>query len=348
MLSPFAGAEPLDQTRVIPVVDASQVGEARRAVASLTAQMGVDEENAGRVAIVVTELAANVARHGGGGTLLVRSMANATAVEVIAIDKGPGMADLQRAMRDGYSTGGTAGKGLGAVRRMSTEFDVYTRAGEGTAVVARMHRLSAGNTPRSPVRLGVINVPAPGESASGDSWALLHGARGPAILVVDGLGHGAPARQAALAAVQTAERLRGLTPSEFVAAIHRVLQSTRGAALAVAEVDEPGRQLVFAGVGNIACVVVDGSGNHSMPSMNGTVGHEMRRVQEFRTPFVTGAMLIMHSDGLQTRWRLDHYPGIRPHDPSLAGAVIFRDFLRGRDDATIVTACAPPTDPEPE
>jgi anti-sigma regulatory factor (Ser/Thr protein kinase) len=331
---------------VIPVADASQVGEARRAVASLTAQMGIDEENAGRVAIVVTELAANVARHGGGGSLLVRAIANATAIEVIAIDKGPGMADLQRALRDGYSTGGTAGKGLGAVRRMSSEFDVYTRAGEGTAVVARMLRLREGEAPRLPLRTGVINVAAPGETASGDSWALLHGARGPSILVVDGLGHGTAARQAAVAAVQTAERQRGLAPAEYIAAIHRVLQSTRGAALAVAEIDLAGQQVVFAGVGNISGVIIDGNGNHSMPSMNGTVGHEMRRVQEFRAPFVQGAMLIMHSDGIQTRWRLDQYPGIRPRDPSLAGGVIFRDFLRGRDDATIVTACAPPPEAE--
>jgi anti-sigma regulatory factor (Ser/Thr protein kinase) len=333
---------------VIPVADASQVGEARRAVGSLSAQMGIDEEAAGRVAIVVTELAANVAHHGRGGQLLVRCIANRTGIEVIAIDKGPGMADLGRAMRDGYSTGGTAGKGLGAVRRMSDDFDVYTHAGEGTAVVARMHRLRDGAPPAPRVRLGVINVAAPGELVCGDGHAVLEGARGVAMLVVDGLGHGPSAHQAAVAAVDAAERSPRLAPGEYIDAIHRVLKSTRGAAVAVAQLDEAAGQITFAGVGNISCVVVDGDGNHSMPSMNGTVGHEMRRIQEFQTPFPPGAMMLMHSDGIQTRWRLDHYPGIRPRDPSLAGAVIFRDYLRGRDDATIVTMCSrTPGEPRP-
>src|SRR4051794_9852535 len=97
----FAGAEPLDQTRVIPVDDATQVGEARRAVAALVAALALDEETAGKIALVATELATNVARHGHGGRLLVRAL-NDGAVEIVAIDKGPGLADVDRAMRDGY------------------------------------------------------------------------------------------------------------------------------------------------------------------------------------------------------------------------------------------------------
>ncbi len=147
----YVGAEPPEQTRVVAVADSSQVGEARRAVSALGAQIMLDEEAAGRVALVVTELATNVARHGGGGKLLVRAFAGRTAIEVLAVDSGPGLGDVERAMRDGFSTGGTSGRGLGAVRRLSDVFDVFTRPGAGTAVLSRMLNLRAGGPTRGTV-----------------------------------------------------------------------------------------------------------------------------------------------------------------------------------------------------
>lgn len=320
---------------MIPVADVSHVGEARRAVAALASMIRLDERTAGRVAIVATELASNVGRHGGGGRLLARAIDGGTGIELIAIDKGPGMADLDRAMRDGYSTGGTPGKGLGAVQRMSDVFDIFTQHGQGTAVLSR---ISASSPAAEPLEYGVVNVTAPGESVSGDGWLALDGECGPAMLVVDGLGHGLSAHQAATAAIAVARQNPGLSPSAMIAVIHRVLQSTRGAAVAMAEVDERGARLRFAGIGNVSCSVVDGDGNRSLASMNGIVGHEMRRVQEFTSPFPPGATFLMFSDGIATRWRLDQYPGLRPRHPALAAGVIYRDHLRGRDDATVIVA----------
>ena len=333
----YAGAEPPEQTRVIAVVDPSQVGEARRAVAALGSQIMLDQEAGGRVALVVTELASNVARHGGGGSLLVRAFAERTAIEVLAIDSGPGLGDVERAMRDGFSTGGTSGHGLGAVRRMSDVFDVFSRHGAGTAVLSRMLNLRPGGPANgNGLEVGVVNAPAPGERLCGDGWHQMRGERGTSFLMVDGLGHGPSAHDAARCAIEVCKQNAGRSPTELMTAMHSALRSTRGAAVAIAEFDDAGNSVRFVGVGNISCSVTSNEGSRSLASMNGIVGHEMRRVNEFTIPFENGATLVAHSDGLNTRWNLGQYPGIRPRHPALAAALLYRDHVRGRDDATVL------------
>jgi anti-sigma regulatory factor (Ser/Thr protein kinase) len=328
---------------VVTVADPSQIGEARRAVQSLSMQIGLDETDAGRVAIVVTELATNVVRHGGGGQLLVRALPNRGGVEVIATDKGPGIGNVDRALLDGFSTGGTSGKGLGAVRRMSEVFDVYSRPGIGTTILSRMATAPEAPDRAEDLEVGAINVPAPGERVAGDAWLQLAGERGPAFVVVDGLGHGAPAHDAARCAVEVCARNEGSPPAELMTAMHAALRATRGAAVAIAEVDLDTRQVRFVGVGNIACNITSNDGTKSLASMNGIVGHEIRRVNEFTAPFDRdkGATLVAHSDGIATRWRLDQFPGVRPRHPALAAALLFRDFVRGRDDATVIAVRGP-------
>jgi hypothetical protein len=92
----------------------------------------------------------------------------------------------------------------------------------------------------------------------------------------------------------------------------------------------------FAGVGNIAASILDGNDRRQMVSHNGIVGSNLRKVQEFVSPWSSGAMLIMHSDGLGSRWDLEHYPGLAMRHPSLIAAVLYRDFARKRDDVTVL------------
>ena len=66
------------------------------------------------------------------------------------------------------------------------------------------------------------------------------------------------------------------------------------------------------------------------------MGHECRKIQTFSYPWSKGSVLVLYSDGLQTRWTLDRYPALRGRDPALLAAVLYRDFARGRDDVTVV------------
>ncbi len=330
---------------MMPVTDLSQVGEARRAAGSLATDAGLDEGERGTLAIIVTELATNLARHANHGVLALRVLGSAGAcgIEALAIDKGPGIIDLARAMEDGYSSGGTAGEGLGAIKRMSAEFDV-TSAATGTVMLARVW--SAAGTRDQKLQSGtdgVVCTPITGERACGDGWLVVHSGKRTLAVVVDGLGHGPDAAKASDTALRMVRAHLNASPSELIHLCHGALRPTRGAAMAVVEIRTDLREARFAGVGNVAGSIATQSGAKSMASHNGTVGHSMYKVQEFSYPCPADALVLLHSDGLMTRWRLDAYPGLVMRHPALVAGVLHRDYLRGRDDATILVTRGVPT-----
>jgi anti-sigma regulatory factor (Ser/Thr protein kinase) len=319
----------------LPVQDPSQVGTARRAAVAFAERLGGSEAQGANVALVVTELATNLVRHGGGGELLVRSLASTTgAIEIVAIDRGPGMASVEAALRDGYSTGGTSGHGLGAVRRIAEHCEIFSAPGAGTAVVARLG--PQGNGRATTAAVSGVSVAKHGEPVCGDAWDWVPQADGWSVLVADGLGHGIDAALAATEAVRI-YRERAATPAaDIVSAAHAALRPTRGAAVAIAEVRPAAGEVTFTGVGNIGGTILAGGEARSLVSHAGIVGHECRKIQTFSYPWTEGAVIVLFSDGLQSRWTLDRYPGLRTSDPALLAAVLYRDFARGRDDVTVV------------
>ncbi|MES2524501.1 MAG: ATP-binding SpoIIE family protein phosphatase [Gemmatimonadota bacterium] len=336
---------------MMSVTDLSQVGEARRAAGTLAADAGLDESERGTLAVIVTELATNLARHANQGVLALRVIGGpgACGIEALAIDKGPGISDLSRAMEDGYSTGGTAGKGLGAIQRMASEFDV-TSAATGTVILARVWS-AAGNRERKtrPRMEGAVCTPIAGERACGDGWLVMQTPTRTLAVIADGLGHGPEAARAADAALRMVRTHAQAGPAELIQLCHGALRPTRGAAMAIMEMRTDAEDIRFAGVGNIAGSIVTHTGTKSMASHNGTVGHSMYKVQEFSYPCPAEALVIMHSDGLMTRWRLDAYPGLVVRHPAVVAGVLHRDFIRGRDDATVlVTRAVPRADPARE
>ncbi|WNG54007.1 SpoIIE family protein phosphatase [Archangium gephyra] len=321
----------------IPVTESSQAGHARRTAAALAARLGFKEEAQGKVAIVVSEAAKNLVAHARDGFILLRVLHAGphVGVEVLALDKGPGMADVERCLRDGFSTAGTSGVGLGAMRRMSTLFDIHSVPGVGTAVVAQLW--ADQPPPVSRVEVGVVCVPMPGEEVCGDSWAVDSKEDRCVFLVADGLGHGPEAARASRAAVVSFLEQAPRGPVELLRGAHQELRSTRGAAVSFASME--GAQLHYAGVGNISAAVVSREGViQRLVSMNGTLGHQAPRMQQFSYPWSAGATLVMCSDGLATQWKLDGYPGLLARHPALVAGVLYRDFVRGRDDATVLVA----------
>jgi hypothetical protein len=155
-------------------------------------------------------------------------------------------------------------------------------------------------------------------------------------MIADGLGHGPEAADAAQRAVQIFRDHALAGSTELMQRIHLALRATRGAAVAVVEINVDARDLRFTGVGNIAGSIVQDGASRGVLSHNGIVGHEMRKVEEFSYPFPSGAILIMHSDGLATRWRLDKYAGLSRRHPALIAGVLYRDHKRPRDDVTVL------------
>ena len=328
--------------RSVDVRDPSQVAEARRTAVELARANGFGEEDAGRVAIVASEMSTNLIKHGQGGELLVGSYddSTGTGIELLSLDNGPGMANVAASARDGHSTAGSAGTGLGAIQRGSHYSDIYSIPTGGTAILARLRAGSPGKAvPSGLPDYGVISLAMPGEDACGDAWCRHALPDGLLLMVADGLGHGIFAAEASHAAVRSFHRTIGLTPSEALAEMHAALRPTRGAAIAIARIDYAACEILYSGVGNIAGTVVSADhGVQRMVSFNGTVGHNARRIRDFVYRLEGAPLVVLASDGLGTGWRLEDYPGLSQRHPSLIAGVLYRDHNRSRDDVTVLVA----------
>jgi anti-sigma regulatory factor (Ser/Thr protein kinase) len=329
----------------IPLVieEESQIGSARRSASVLARQQAMSEDAAGRLAIVVTEAATNILRHAGRGTIILRGLSAdpVAGVEMLALDKGPGISDVRRAMQDGYSTIGTAGEGLGAMQRLADVFGVYSQRQGGTVVLARVEEGSRvatrGRRPASfSDRVGAVCVPLRGQTACGDAWYVMSARQRVTMLVVDGLGHGPAADAVAAIALRLAPKLATETPESALAVFDTSMRGTRGAALSVTVIDEKTRTIRFSGVGNVDGRIVSSGPAHHLTPQGGIVGHTMPSVRAYDAPWPEGARLVMHSDGISSKWRMDGYPGLLALHPALLAGVIYRDFCRDRDDATVI------------
>jgi hypothetical protein len=155
-------------------------------------------------------------------------------------------------------------------------------------------------------------------------------------MVVDGLGHGTFAADAAREAERVLADSRGNSAASILRDCHDALRKTRGASAAIADISVDKGTLTFAGIGNISATVIDGQSRRGIASHNGTLGHQMHKIQEFTVPWNHGSILIMHSDGLSSKWDLNHYPGLASKHPSIIAAMLYRDFQRERDDVTVM------------
>jgi hypothetical protein len=281
-------------------------------------------------------------------------------LEILAVDRGPGMRDVEAVLRappyqqiearlaSHAGQRGGLGCGLASVRRLASAFDVHSAFGQGTVVLARFFfgsptRIDAG--PRV-LRCGGVSVPMAREDENGDAWAFVQtGSRG-CVLVVDGLGHGKGAAGAAEAAVGEFHRSHGGDIETYFQDAHRAMRSTRGGSVFMCRVESEKGALFFAGVGNVEGRVYGPRGISALTPMNGTLGMNLGapKVVVRELPWGPGATLVLYSDGIRSSFDLDGDSGLWRRDPAMIAAVIHRDFARGRDDATVVVVQEPTSD----
>ena len=329
----------------VEIVEKSQVAEARRIASERARRLGFSEVQVAELAIVVTEAATNMLKHSGGGELLLgpasTGNSNLDGLGIIAVDTGPGMANVTECFRDGFSTRGSPGTGLGAIVRLSSWVDIFAPSPTGTVLAAALCPLGTGFQ-STHLETGGICLPKSGESDCGDAWSFHSSADSYTLFIVDGLGHGPGAAAAAQAALGAFAENAEAAPAAILQAVHAALRSTRGAAAAVARLIFAQRVAHYAGIGNIAGVICpdhDGAGpSRQMVSMNGILGHQAASFREFSYPWPERSVLVMHSDGLGSKWDLMRYPGLIRRPPVVIAAVLYRDYQRKRDDVTVVAA----------
>lgn len=322
-------------------LDLPAVGRLARAAAEA---QGFDHTRGERVTWVASEMASNLVRHTRSGRISFRLLdsGDRRGVELVATDGGQGMP----------VTGvGGAGRGpilettaerLGAIARASDLFDLFSAPGRGTVMMSRLWDGPLADPGEGRFLVGSMREPYPGEDACGDAWAVEQTASRVVALVADGLGHGVNAAEASGMAVE-AFRQRHHEPVEVIVGhLHRALHGTRGAAIAVAEVDpgnDQGGLLRFCGIGNIAARILLAGQERYLISQFGIAGYQRPVIRAFEEPWPDGAMLVMHSDGLSPAWDLTTYSGILSHHPQLAAATVLRDAPRAHDDAVVLALC---------
>jgi anti-sigma regulatory factor (Ser/Thr protein kinase) len=317
--------------------DPSAVAPARRGIGALAGQLGFDAEDAGRAALVATEIGTNLVKHGGGGELIAQQIGRdgRIGLELLGLDKGPGIDDVAKCLRDGYSTSGSPGTGLGAMERLSQHFEIYSRPGQGTAVLAQLWPDSR-QPPSARTQIGALVIPKPGETSCGDSWCYHDRVEGILVVGIDGLGHGLGAEQASSEACRIFEAEKHRPPQRLMQILHEGMRPTRGAAVTMLEVDWDAGRVTSIGVGNVAAALITGTETKRIATDNGIVGHVMSRPRELIHACQPDTVLVLHSDGLTSNWQAERYPGLMQHHPALIASVLYRDCKRGRDDSLVV------------
>ncbi|HTK62527.1 MAG TPA: ATP-binding protein [Pseudonocardia sp.] len=340
-MDPVAASRSAEDMSWVRLDDASAIGTARRTTESLAAALGLRPGRVAEVGLAVTEMATNVHRHGGGGSLLLRAIRHAetAALEVVALDAGPGMLDVARSRRDGHSTGGTLGIGLGAIDRLADAVEISSMRDRGTVVVARFE----GDRRRPSVQetaAGITRAIA-GETVCGDAYAVRREGDRTLLMVADGSGHGPLAAAASREAVRVFLDGAGVTsPEPALRTVHRALSGTRGAAVAVAELDPAAGVVRFAGIGNIAGAVVTGGAKQSMVSIGGVAGFRQPTIRTFTYPLEAGSLVVLQSDGVTPRWNAADIGPVLGRSALLVAATVLRDSAVRPDDACVAVARA--------
>ena len=304
----------------------------RQAVQTMAERLRFPAARIGQLALAVTEAASNLHKHAEQGSLLlcVNRDGPQPGIDLVTIDAGPGVRDVTAALRDGHSTAGTLGIGLGAIQRLADFADLYSRPGHGTSLVARFRVVPAGPEPRW---AGLIR-PITGETECGDAYGVVLTDSAVTAVLCDGLGHGPLAAAAAAAGVAAVLEDPAGEPAALLERAHRRMSGTRGGAVGVVQVS--GQLARSAGLGNVAASIVSDGQRKSMLSIPGIAGLQARTIRQFEYEVPPGSAVVLHSDGVSSRWEAAALPVLEARDPLLIAAVLLAEAGVHRDDAGVL------------
>ncbi|MFS8096955.1 SpoIIE family protein phosphatase [Lentzea alba] len=315
-----------------------QVGRIRRTATALAEKLGFSGTRTAEIGLAVTEIGTNLHKHAQRGAVLIRSARDheVAAVEIIAMDRGPGIGDLGLAWQDGQSTAGTLGLGLGAVERLASKCAMTSRPGLGTVLFARFLASARGGPDWGTDVAAGVTRPIGGQEVCGDAYAVRREPDRLVLMMCDGSGHGPLAAFASDAAVRLFREMPAVPPEEVVARVHAALRGTRGGAVGVADIDLVARTVRYAGLGNIAAAVLGEGRKQGMISVPGVAGHQARTIRAFDYVLPDNAVVVLHSDGLTERWGVDHGSDLDSDLPVLIATTLLREAGVRNDDACVL------------
>ncbi|HEX2606944.1 MAG TPA: ATP-binding SpoIIE family protein phosphatase [Flavisolibacter sp.] len=324
---------------VFKATDRSYFAILKKDIHALAASAGFSENKVGEIDIIVAEMVSNLVKHAGGGQVLVKLIQEQgnKGIELISIDNGPGMTDITRMVADGVSTKNTLGHGLGAMKRLSHVFQVYSLKDWGTVILTRIFEKEPAPFQKSaPVDIRSVILPKPGEQECGDGFFCKQQGNQVQVLLGDGLGHGPEAAKAVEKAGKTFLESEATDPVAIIRHLHDGVKKTRGLVGTVAVFDMVDKSWRICGVGNIATRINSPSTTKNYMSYNGIIGLNVpNTLNAQQLPYEKGQYLILCSDGLKSRWDTIKFPAIVRYDPSVMAAALIKDYARLTDDMSV-------------
>jgi anti-sigma regulatory factor (Ser/Thr protein kinase) len=367
----------------IDILNEADQARALLAVQDIAARIGFKTNTVATISTVVSELVRNILKYAGKGHVRFDPAHgnHGTGLKITVRDNGPGIADIEQALADHYSSSGTLGLGLPGVKRMVDEFEISSAPGKGTRVIvtkwvkpatpanvgdkykiaSRTHqenpyhrpkdrpaaspsisRNAAGVQPendggegtdeRTP-EWGTWGRPCGGELVSGDTIIVKQLRNEIACAVVDVLGHGPDAHSLAKHVESFLSRRMSADPTATLHLLHNELRGTRGAVAGIAAFNPSTGTVRFVACGNIVARRM-GETEVTLHSPDGTLGQSMRSPTEQKLVLQGKDVLLIHTDGIKSRFGIKDYPNIRYERPHVIAKKIVEKFGRSYDDAT--------------
>jgi anti-sigma regulatory factor (Ser/Thr protein kinase) len=321
------------------------VRQAADSAAQFATTLGFTAEHCSEIHLVVIELAANLLRHAAHGVIRIGSITagDRSGIEIESEDEGPGIADVEQALTDGFSTAKGLGLGLGTINRLMDDLEITSGPVAGVRIVCR--RWVRPNSPSSHGRelvVGVATRACQREPANGDAFIIRHWDRHALVGVIDGLGHGPLARRAAQVARQYIDRHFDQPLESIFRGADRACRATRGVVMALAHFDLRRHKFTVASIGNIEVRHIGGDERFNLIVRRGVVGLNAPNPHCTEHPWTDSSLLVMHSDGIHSRWDWRHFQEVAADTPDVIARRLLNDFGNPADDSTaLVTRSAP-------
>lgn len=323
-----------------PLSDRSYVSLVKKEIKKIAGNIGFSGNRLAEIEIIIAEITSNIIKYSTEGSILVKHFfkGSVEGIEIISIDNGPGMANVSLMLKDGVSTTHTLGQGLGAIKRLSDNFDIYSVPQSGTILLSRVFKNpEADTTSKEIFNITTLMVAKKGEIYCGDGYKYVIKKNSCKVLAFDGLGHGPEAQKASEAAVKSFMSIQNIDPAESLRVMNKEIKSTRGGVGMIFSIDLKTNSTSFCGVGNISARILSDGKLKNCISYNGIIGHAFpNSLHTNNTTWNKQDYLIITSDGLKTRWDTNNLTNILKHDPSIVAASLFKDFSRGNDDSLII------------
>lgn len=301
----------------------------RRSIKLLCLRIGFSSNSIDSVLLMLTELLTNVSKHAKGiaeiSATVLKQDYRYSGIKVVVRDYGPGIDNISEALLDGYSSAGSLGLGLGAVKRLSDEFIInsnpHTKYNFDTGTVVEfikylkskpVNMLSMDNLPQYHNKSTYFNSAKwfldgnsekkDGSRYNGDAIYWSNDTNEIIGAVIDGIGHGYPAYIASKLALEAIKNNKNKTVSQILKIMHKDLAESVGCQILLLKIDKNSKLLTYIIIGNIRAFVLEGSSFKSLLSKDGTIGRMLPSLSEQVINVSQPISLIAHTDGISRVW----------------------------------------------